>query len=264
MGWEVLLTATLGTHEDPVLRFVRIASALATDPSYGDILRLCVRRDRYEVPTDDVPIGDHILEERRGPIARILIEQLPQRYSGQQFAVEGWWEVRPDWHSTNQDQDGIGGYRAIITSVGSLFKWPALEHHSRIEIVYDAGDYKHFSVSLRGPTARKNLDLLVSGLSPVIRLGVRQVRGLDAERSADPSAAWLCYHDSPDGFLADLREISAPQKVYRAINADDVLNASLGCGQIISSKLSRGILVYHCDAVDASLRCFYVELSKIA
>src|SRR5262245_30952356 len=100
MGWDAWMAMGFENgEEDPVRRFAALSAALAERGRHHRLLRLFVRRKRWEVGFDDFPIHDFILEEREGrTIPLEEVARLPGRYAGRDFAIEGWWEVDRWWY----------------------------------------------------------------------------------------------------------------------------------------------------------------------
>jgi len=259
MGWDVWLSVESREQEDPVRHFVRIVSGLAAAGWHREVIRLRVRSERYEVAIDGIPIDKYILEEKKGPITLAEIEQLPERYGGEALAVEGWLQVPRDLSRTDEASPALSDYRVIVTTVGKAFVWPALKDE-RADIVYDAGDSRYFSPSVHGEAARRNIDFLLREAALLVSLGAERIRGLDADRSSDPTQAWLCYHRSAEGFRSDLRHLTGSHDAVSGFGPGELRHAAWRSGCIIFSETTDGLGVCHKDAVDGTLAGFYQQL----
>ena len=260
MGWDVWLTVRLPGHEDPVRRFKRLCDERLGNPAYRDVIRLFVRRGRFEVGFDGFPIERYLLEEWRRPIDPTRLAALPARYAGQDMAIEGWWEVTDRWQQ-NQDTHEAepSDYRVIVTVLGEAYEWPSLRGRAT-DLVYNAGDYKNFWPSLGGAAARKNIDALVTEAAWLVAQGASEIRGLDAERSIDPCDAWLCYHRDANGFRVDIDDMTSGSQRSQSVSASDVLDAALECETLTFHETAGGLIIYSSDGPEGRLEEFYRRL----
>jgi hypothetical protein len=226
---------------------------------YRDVIRLFVRRGRFEVGSDGSPIERYVLEEWRRPIDATKLAALPARYAGQDMAIEAWWEVTDRWQKNRDtDEPEQSDGRVVVTVLGDSYEWPSLRGRPT-HIVYDAGDYKKFWPSLRGAAARKNIDALVREAAWLVGLGASEIHGLDAERSTEPSAAWLCYHREADHFEADVGRMASARR--RTVFANEVLDAVLECETVTFHETTGGLVIYSKDGPEGRLEEFYRRLA---
>jgi hypothetical protein len=186
-----------------------------------------------------------------------VFDELRQLTKDAEPGADGWLE-RPRFELDADARVIELAYRGILRCLTPGYRWPAIGE-SGYYAVYDGGDYKHYSPSLRGAAAERNVALLVqecAGLSS--KLGVRELRGLDAERSADPGDAWLVYHSSPDGYSADLHRLglAAPP-----LESDAILEAAVRDDSISFEQTDSGPIIYSKSGSRGRLHEFYRNLA---
>ncbi len=260
MGWDVWLTVNFQKPEDPVQRFSQVAAKFALSERHHELLRLRVRSGVYR---NDILEDQFIGGNRETPISYEQIQQLPQRYKGDEIATEGWWEVSPRYLmdlATRTPQ--LDNYRVIVTTLGSKYKYPGL--HSPIDLIYNPGDYKHFLPSVMGKAAKLNIEALIQEIPLFVELGVETIRGLDADRSTNPCQSYLCYHHNPDSFFLDLKAIYKNEIALGSLGKEEILNAALICSDVSFLETENGLIVYHKELVGGCLKNFYQELFNLS
>jgi hypothetical protein len=187
-----------------------------------------------------------------------VFDELRQLTKDAEPAAEGWLERRR--FELDADARVVElAYRGILRCLTPGYRWPAIGE-SGYDAVYDAGDYKHYSPSLRGAAAERNVALLVRECAELsFELGVRELRGLDAERSADPGDAWLVYHSNPEGYGADLHRLglAAPP-----LESEAILEAALRDDSITFEQADSGPIIYSKLGSRGRLQAFYRNLAR--
>lgn len=259
MGWEVYIGSRFRERRDPIDLFMGLATGISRNKRYGQILRLRLRRHRYnEAPMIDLYSGD----DDQHPVTIEDTQRVLREYHGHDLAVECWWEAsRRYLDKVPEDEPELVGYRAILTVAGEDYYWPTRPSQA-LSMMYDVGDYKQFWPSLRGQSARLNVEAVVEELSAFSSTGVDTMVGLNADRSLEPNDLYLCYHRHPEDYDAEL--IAQGHLLRRSLSSEDVLDAALACEEVSFKEADQSIIVYHRDFVGGDLRHFYGELAALS
>jgi hypothetical protein len=228
MGWDVLITTDL-RGRDPLDTIARIRGELERVASIGDLFSLEVKAPNYL----DVAIA--VRHSEHGPLAAECFEELREATEALPGA-RGCWEAQRCLVGKPEPWS----YRVFVHALGADYRWPALARNPS-PAVLDAGDYKHFTPSIRRRAAHRNLAALVDECAALVAAGASHLRGLDAEHDDDPRRAWLVFHTDPKDYREDLRRAGLP-----VVEIDDeaLLDAALACETLSLCETARGLILY--------------------
>src|SRR5690606_37175038 len=131
-------------------------------------------------------------------------------------------------------------YRVCVHALAADYRWPALARHAS-PAVLDAGDYKHYTPSIRRRAAERNLAALVDECAALVAAGASHLRGLDAEQDDDPRRAWLVFHADLQGYREDMRRAGLP-----AVECNDeaLIDAVFSSETLSLHETASGLIVY--------------------